>query len=100
MFCQNCGKECADSAIMCPNCGQLFRNDLEKSWIVALLLCIFLGGFGAHRFYVGKNGSAIAQLLMSISVVLCWVTAIWVFVDLILICIGSFKTSDNLDLRK
>lgn len=100
MYCQNCGKECSDSAIMCPNCGQPFNNEFGKSWIVTLLLCIFLGAFGVHRFYVGRHGSAIAQLLMTLSVFLCWVTAIWVIIDLIMICVGSFKTANNIDLIK
>jgi TM2 domain-containing membrane protein YozV len=31
----------------------------EKSFVVALLLLILLGGIGAHRFYVGKPETAI-----------------------------------------
>ncbi|MBN2463112.1 MAG: TM2 domain-containing protein [Dehalococcoidia bacterium] len=34
-----------------------------KSWRVALLLSIFLGPFGADRFYIGRTRSAIAKLL-------------------------------------
>ena len=34
----------------------------EKSFITALLLCLFLGGLGAHRFYVGKAGTGILWL--------------------------------------
>lgn len=33
-----------------------------NKWI-ALVLCIFLGLFGAHRFYEGKNGTAVLFLL-------------------------------------
>lgn len=33
-----------------------------KSKTTALLLCIFLGQFGAHRFYVGKTGTAVLYL--------------------------------------
>ena len=33
-----------------------------KSPAVAYLLWFFLGGFGAHRFYMGRTGSALGML--------------------------------------
>ena len=35
-----------------------------KSWKVAFLLSIFLGFFGADRFYIGRTRSAIVKLLI------------------------------------
>lgn len=35
----------------------------QKNKWVALLLCLFLGSFGAHRFYEGKIGTGILYLL-------------------------------------
>ena len=56
----------------------------EKSRTVALLLCIFLGPLGIHRFYVGKIGTGILWLLTGGLFGIGWI------VDLILIIIGSF----------
>jgi hypothetical protein len=50
-----------------------------KSWRVALLLSLFLGPFGADRFYIGRTRSAIAKLLT----LGCF--GVWWLTDLILI---------------
>lgn len=34
----------------------------NKDWLTTLLLCLFLGSFGAHRFYVNKVGTGLVQL--------------------------------------
>ena len=41
------------------------RSGSNKSTMTALLLCFFLGGVGAHRFYCGKVGTGILYLLTS-----------------------------------
>jgi TM2 domain-containing membrane protein YozV len=59
----------------------------QKNAAAAYLLCIFLGAFGAHRFYLGRNGSGLAMLLitvLSLGIGLI-VTAVWALVDLFLI---------------
>lgn len=38
----------------------------KKSSGICYLLWFFLGGFGAHRFYLGRTRSAIAMLVISI----------------------------------
>ena len=35
----------------------------DKSFVTALVLILVLGGLGAHRFYVGKPGTAILFIL-------------------------------------
>ncbi len=68
--------------------------DGQKSWMVALLLCFFLGGLGAHRFYVGKTGTAVVQLLTLGG------CGIWALIDLIMIIIGKFKDAQGGDLQR
>ncbi|MBR4373279.1 MAG: TM2 domain-containing protein [Treponema sp.] len=57
----------------------------EKNRTVDLLLCIFLGGLGVHRFYEGKIGTGILWLL---TMGLCGVGTL---IDLILIIVGNAK---------
>lgn len=65
----------------------------KKNKIVALLLCIFLGYFGAHKFYVGKVGMGILYLFTMGFFGIGW------FIDVILIAIGSFKDEFGLPLK-
>lgn len=78
-FCQHCGQKIPKDAVICTYCGrqveelknsqsQVIINNTNtnvnkninqgygktKNKWVALLLCIFLGFLGAHKFYEGK----------------------------------------------
>ncbi len=97
MYCQNCGKEISDQATFCPSCGHPVRPAAmtpgaapekkvsPRSRLATLLFCIFLGGIGVHRFYVGKTGTGIAMIFTLGGL------GIWVLVDLIMIIVGEFK---------
>ena len=76
------------------------QNVSMRSRLVAVLLCGFLGGTGAHRFYAGKSGSGIVTLLLFImgivfsfflvGFVFLVPLGIWALVDFIMIITGSF----------
>jgi TM2 domain-containing membrane protein YozV len=53
----------------------------SPSIAVAYLLLIFLWFFSAHRFYLGRPGSAVLQILLYFILV----GFVWLFVDLFLI---------------
>ena len=57
----------------------------DKEFLPTLLLCLFVGMLGVHRFYVGKIGTGVAMIFTLGGL------GIWVLVDFILICIGSFR---------
>ena len=56
-----------------------------KNMIVAYVLWYFLGFLGGHRFYMKRTGSAIAQLILSITIIGIFVTFIWWVVDAFLL---------------
>ncbi len=61
----------------------------DKDWLVTLLLSIFVGTLGIHRFYVGKIGTGILQL---ITLGGC---GIWTLIDIIMIITSNFKDKDG-----
>lgn len=92
-FCKYCGAKIPEEAVICTACGRqveetktnaatpniVINNSNANSnvntnqigvaglrprnkWI-ALALCIFLGYFGAHKFYEGKGGMGVLYLL-------------------------------------
>lgn len=61
----------------------------EKDWLVTLLLCLFLGTIGVHRFYAGKIGTGILMIIT------CGGAGIWTLVDFIMICTGKFTDKEG-----
>lgn len=90
-FCKHCGEKIPYDAVICTKCGRQVENlegnaaqpnivinnsnqNLNQNvnavhagrwrnkW-VAFFLCLFLGFFGAHKFYEGKIGMGILYLL-------------------------------------
>lgn len=88
-FCQHCGQAIDKECVVCPKCGkqvadlkqeqpQVVINNsnnntssafafaggmgrMKNKW-VSFFLCLFLGVFGAHKFYEGKIGMGILYI--------------------------------------
>jgi TM2 domain-containing membrane protein YozV len=57
------------------------RSDRNK--LVAALLAFFIGTLGVHRFYLGRTGSGIVMLVLSITVIGLIATVPWAIIDMI-----------------
>jgi TM2 domain-containing membrane protein YozV len=63
------------------------KSGSNSTWLTTLLLCLFLGVFGAHRFYTKKTKTAIAML------VTLGAFGIWTLIDLFFIYTGRFTNA-------
>jgi hypothetical protein len=95
-YCTECGEIINIKAEICPKCGvrqyavttPSIESELksrDNRWLTCLLLCLFLGGFGVHRFYTGHTVIGVIQLLTLGG------CGVWALVDLVIILTGNFK---------
>ena len=106
-FCRSCGAAIGGYDEYCAKCGafqgpaaprpvnspynQSYASNIspKNKWI-ALLLCLFGGFLGLHRFYVGKIGSGIAYIFT-------WgLLYIGAIVDCVMILCDKFTDADGL----
>lgn len=78
-----------DNSNNAPYTAPVYVGGKVVNKTVYLLLAFFLGGFGIHKFYVGKIGAGIGYILFS------W-TFIPAFIAFIEFFIALFKTADSM----
>ena len=71
----------------------------DRTILPAFLLCFFFGIFGAHRFYAGRTGSAVAMLVLFF-LTLGVVPAFWMLIDLIILGTSSFRDGQGNVMRR
>jgi TM2 domain-containing membrane protein YozV len=128
-YCTRCGTEISEGAQFCPKCGAPITTPTQiaaksgtevakepapdispKSRVATTLFAWFLGIFGAHRFYVGKTGTAVTMLVLSIAgfatlwlfvgTVILIAVGIWAFVDFIIAVTGNMKDREGKLIQK
>ena len=85
-------KKAAVNAISKTNTKAVKKNadpGEGKSQMIALILCIFVGVLGIHRFYLGYTMEGVVQLLTAGG------CGIWSLIDLVRIITGDLKPKDG-----
>jgi hypothetical protein len=97
-YCPKCGHELLSVGDYCSQCGLPIPPDERlydepdaspRSRLVALLLCVLLGYFGIHRFYVGKIATGVIWLLTG------GLFGVGYIIDIIVIAVGNFTDIDG-----
>jgi TM2 domain-containing membrane protein YozV len=57
--------------------------DDDRNKYIAALIAFFIGWLGVHRFYLGRNASGVAMVILSCTVIGLIVTIPWAFIDMI-----------------
>jgi TM2 domain-containing membrane protein YozV len=125
MFCPKCGKETPENQAFCASCGAPLTQAATpgapaavaagispKSRLAVALFSFpwLIGQFGVHRFYLGKTGTAVVMLILTIiGYATCWlligffflaITWVWALIDFILAVAGNMKDKDGLLIDK
>lgn len=90
--CHACGKTIDAEAVVCVGCGVMqpaARAFDTKPILPVFILAMLFGAFGVHRFYVGKWGTGLLQLLTFGGL------GIWALVDIVMLATGNFTDAEG-----
>ena len=73
-----------------PNMQMASSGHSDRDWTIAVILAVFLGYFGAHRFYEGRIILGIILLLTGGGFIVGWV------VDAIIVLMGKSQDDKGL----
>lgn len=65
------------------------EKNINKQWLITILLAFFVGNFGIHRFYHKKIWTGVLQLIT----LGCF--GVWTIIDIIFIALEEFTDSNG-----
>jgi TM2 domain-containing membrane protein YozV len=74
-YCHECGAIIRSRAVVCPKCGveqPRQRDDYRDSdgagstRLTAAIFALLFGGLGVHKFYLGRTGTGLTMLLLTL----------------------------------
>jgi TM2 domain-containing membrane protein YozV len=74
--------------------GMAMAPGAQKSWMTTLLLALFAGTLGVHRFYTGH------MLFGALQLVTCGGFGVWTLIDIIFIVTGKYTDAQGRPLAK
>ncbi|MBP2172471.1 hypothetical protein [Methanococcus voltae] len=96
--CENCGKEIAKDAGMCPFCGFTFKKVGEKNQILAAVLSFFIPGVGQiYNGQIGKGIAIIAGMIISAVLMVVLVGFLTYFAIWIYAIYDAYTTADKIN---
>lgn len=107
-YCSECAEIIKEKAEICPKCGVRQKTSISSAtttatealakktasgrnkWI-AIIIALFLGFLGGHKFYLGQKGLGIVYLLF------CWtgIPALVTLVDIVLLLLMNDHDFDK-----
>ena len=88
-FCWQCGWDEKNPEATAPGRVRPRGPASDRNRLTALLLCVFIGFLGAHRFYVGRVGSGLVWFFTG------GLLFVGVIYDAVMIATGEFQDEDG-----
>lgn len=94
MFCEKCGKEIANNAAFCENCGAAVKKEINwfegENKIILFIIILIGGGYGLHNFVMGEVKKGIVKIAACF-LFLGIISLVLTSIDIVKLARGTYK---------